>query len=138
MKTTLRFAIAAAVLGSLPAVAVAEQDCLQLAVSVKHAIEAKPAAVLEVVEAQVSANPGCACDVVKAAIEASKADAQMVAAIVETAATAAPVFAQDWPSLDAIAELTAAGGHDDLTPLYMREADAVASRRGIISLSDAG
>ena len=48
------------------------------------------------------------------------------------------VFAQDWPSLDAIAELTAAGGHDDLTPLYMREADAVASRRGIISLSDAG
>src|SRR5690606_13216771 len=90
MKTTLRFAIAAAVLGSFPAVAVAEQDCLQLAVSVKHAIEAKPAAVLEVVEAQVSANPGCACDVVKAAIEASKADAQLVAAIVETAATAAP------------------------------------------------
>ncbi len=90
MKTTLRFAIAAAVLGSLPAVAVAEQDCLKLAVSVKHAIEANPAAVLEVVEARVSANPGCACEVVKAAIEASKADAKLVAAIVETAATAAP------------------------------------------------
>ncbi|MGN6422798.1 MAG: tRNA (adenosine(37)-N6)-threonylcarbamoyltransferase complex dimerization subunit type 1 TsaB [Asticcacaulis sp.] len=44
------------------------------------------------------------------------------------------VVAQDWPSLDAIAELTALGGRDDLTPLYMREADAVASRRGIISL----
>ena len=52
--------------------------------------------------------------------------------------TGLSVFTQDWPSLDAIAELTAAGGHDDLTPLYMREADAVASRRGIISLSDAG
>jgi tRNA threonylcarbamoyladenosine biosynthesis protein TsaB len=48
------------------------------------------------------------------------------------------VVAQAWPSLDAIAELTAVGGHDDVTPLYMREADAVASRRGIISLSDAG
>jgi tRNA threonylcarbamoyladenosine biosynthesis protein TsaB len=43
-----------------------------------------------------------------------------------------------WPSLDAIAELTVCGGRDDVTPLYMREADAVASRRGIISLSDAG
>ena len=45
------------------------------------------------------------------------------------------VFEQKWPSLDALVALTLAGGHDDLTPLYMREADAVASTRGIITLS---
>ncbi len=45
------------------------------------------------------------------------------------------VFEQAWPSLDALAALTLAGGHDDLTPLYMREADAIASTRGIITLS---
>ncbi len=45
------------------------------------------------------------------------------------------VFEQAWPSLDALAALTLAGDHDDLTPLYMREADAIASTRGIITLN---
>ena len=44
-------------------------------------------------------------------------------------------FPQTWPSLDALSRLTVDGGHDDLTPLYMREADAIASTRGIISLN---
>lgn len=44
------------------------------------------------------------------------------------------IFEQGWPSLDALAELTLAPGHDDVTPLYMRGADAVASTRGIITL----
>ncbi len=47
---------------------------------------------------------------------------------------AALVFPQDWPALETLNRLTLAGGHDDLTPLYMREADAVASTRGIITL----
>ncbi len=44
------------------------------------------------------------------------------------------VFEQGWPSLDALLALTLAGGHDDLTPRYMRDADAIASTRGIITL----
>ena len=44
-------------------------------------------------------------------------------------------FPQTWPSLDALSRLTVDGRHDDLTPLYMREADAIASTRGIISLN---
>ena len=45
------------------------------------------------------------------------------------------VMAQAWPSLKALAGLTLEDGHDDLTPLYMREADAIASTRGIITLA---
>ncbi len=44
------------------------------------------------------------------------------------------VFPQAHPTLEALAALTVAGGHADLTPLYMRGADAIASTRGIISL----
>jgi tRNA threonylcarbamoyladenosine biosynthesis protein TsaB len=44
------------------------------------------------------------------------------------------VFAQAYPTLEALAALVLSGGHDDLTPLYMRGADAIASTRGIISL----
>lgn len=43
-------------------------------------------------------------------------------------------FPQTWPALDALSRLIIDTGHDDLTPLYMREADAIASTRGIISL----
>lgn len=46
----------------------------------------------------------------------------------------AEIFDQPWPDLSAVLALTRAGGHDDVTPLYMRDADAVASTRGIISL----
>lgn len=90
MKTTFRFALVAAALGMLPAATMAEVDCLKVSVSVKHAVAAKPAEVLQIVEAEISANQDCACEVVKAAIEASKADNKTIAAIVETAATAAP------------------------------------------------
>ncbi|WP_040308505.1 tRNA (adenosine(37)-N6)-threonylcarbamoyltransferase complex dimerization subunit type 1 TsaB [Asticcacaulis biprosthecium] len=47
----------------------------------------------------------------------------------------AEVLVQDWPSLAALAALTLLPGHDDVTPLYMRGADAVASTRGIITLA---
>jgi tRNA threonylcarbamoyladenosine biosynthesis protein TsaB len=47
----------------------------------------------------------------------------------------ADIFEQGWPVPEALAGLTLKGGRDDLTPLYMRDADAVASTRGIISIS---
>lgn len=90
MKTTSRFALVAACLSIFPATAMAAENCLELAVSVKHAVAAKPSSVLEVVEKEVSANPDCACEVVKAAIQGAEADSKLVASIVETAATAAP------------------------------------------------
>ncbi len=91
MKTTFRVALAVTALGMLPAVSLADQaDCLKLAVSVKHAVTAQPAEVLQIVEKEVAANPNCSCEVVKAAIESSKADTKMVAKIVETAASVAP------------------------------------------------
>ena len=43
----------------------------------------------------------------------------------------ARVFAQDWPQPSALNALARAG-HEDLTPIYMREADAKVSTRGII------
>ena len=77
-----------AALGLLPASA--EVDCSQLSLTVKNEISASGADVLEIVAAQVGANPGCACEVVKAAIEGSQADAATVASIVEAASVAAP------------------------------------------------
>lgn len=89
MKTTFRFALTAILLGA-SSVAMAGTDCQALSVSVQHAVTAKQAELLQIVEREVSANPGCACEVVKAAIEACEADAEKVAAIVEVAASAAP------------------------------------------------
>lgn len=89
MKKTIYFAIMGLALGSLPAFS-AEVDCVKLSVSVKHAVATEKSSVLEVVAAQVGANPGCACEVVKAAIEGVNADAKTVALIVEAAAVAAP------------------------------------------------
>ncbi len=43
------------------------------------------------------------------------------------------VFAQSWPSVAALNACANAPGHDDLTPLYMRDADAKVSTRGIIA-----
>ncbi len=88
MKKTIYFALMSAALGSLPAFA--DVDCVKLSVSVKHAVAAERSSVLEIVTAQINANPGCACEVVKAAIEGVEADAATVGAIVEAAAVAAP------------------------------------------------
>lgn len=91
MKNTVRFALISAALGLLSSsAAFAKVDCVKLALSVKHAVAANPSATLQIVEREVSATPACACELVKAAIEGSKANVQLVAAIVETAATVAP------------------------------------------------
>lgn len=90
MKTSFQFALASIGVALLPAASMAEQDCVKLAVSAKHAAAASPAKVLEIVEAELAANPDCACEVVKAAIQGAEADSKTVASIVETAATTVP------------------------------------------------
>jgi len=49
-----------------------------------------PSRVLELLELELAANPGCACELVKAAIQAVDASPEMVAAIVETAVLTTP------------------------------------------------
>jgi hypothetical protein len=90
MKMSAKFALLSAAFALLAAPAYAAVDCSQLVAAVKQAVAAQGADTLQIVEKQVAANPDCACEVVKAAIQGSNADAQLVAAIVETAATAAP------------------------------------------------
>jgi len=91
MKKTVRFALLSAALGLLSSsAALAAADCVKLALSVKLAVAANPSATLQIVEKEVAATPACACELVKAAIEGSKASVELVAAIVQTAATVAP------------------------------------------------
>ena len=91
MKNTVRFALLSAALGLLStSAAFAKVDCAKLVLLVKHDVAANPSATLQIVEKQVGIAPACACELVKAAIQASKADVKLVAAIVETAATVAP------------------------------------------------
>ena len=68
----------------------ASVDCIALSVSVKHAAASDRSNVLDLVSREVAASPGCACEIVKAAIEGSAANVKTVAAIVQSAATAAP------------------------------------------------
>jgi len=44
----------------------------------------------------------------------------------------ARVFTQDWPTPAAINARAQSPGHEDLTPIYMRDADAKVSTRGVI------
>ncbi len=90
MKLPIALAAVASAASLLGVAAAESEDCIKLSVSVRHEVEAKSNLVLEVVEKQVSAHPGCACEVVKAAIEGSEADNKLVAAIVEVAASVAP------------------------------------------------
>ena len=53
------------------------------------------------------------------------------AALLEAHLPQARVFAQDWPQPSALNAL-AQTGHEDLTPIYMRDADAKVSTRGVI------
>ena len=88
MKKTVFSALFVASLGVLPSVAAV--DCTSLALSVKNTASGNPTKVLELVAREVESSPSCACEIVKSAIEGSKANTEIVAAIVEAAATAAP------------------------------------------------
>jgi hypothetical protein len=89
MKKTLGFLLTGVICGTLSAGAAI--DCLSRSVSIKNSVAAEQSKVLEIVSNEVTATPSCACEIVKVAIEGSNADAKTVAAIVETAAIAAPV-----------------------------------------------
>ena len=67
-----------------------QDDCTSVAISVEQRVKMEPERILEWVESEVAANPGCSCEIVKAAIQSSEADVQGVVAIVETAVIAAP------------------------------------------------
>lgn len=92
MKRTLKFALVSAFLAATPAVIAAdsEKSCKNIQAAVEKAVKVDEAKVLEVVEAQASANAGCACEVVKAAIIATEANKELVRQIVEVAVVAAP------------------------------------------------
>ena len=65
-------------------------DCLQISLSVEQRIKLDTSKVLEIVEAEVTANPSCSCEIVKTAIKAAEADVEQTVAIVETAIHASP------------------------------------------------
>ena len=68
----------------------AEDSCASQSLALKGAIASAPSDLLQLVEAKVSASPGCSCEIVKTAIEVTQADAKTVAAIVRVASSAAP------------------------------------------------
>jgi hypothetical protein len=88
MKKHTGFILLSAAFGLVSANA--SVDCIALSLSVKNSSAADRSSVLELVSREVAAAPGCACEIVKAAIEGSAADSKTVAAIVQSAATAAP------------------------------------------------
>ncbi len=90
MKNTMKYALFGAVLALITPAYADAPDCYKVSRAVKAAVASAPDKVLELVAAQVGQNESCACEVVKAAIVASDADKELVAAIVETAAEAAP------------------------------------------------
>ena len=65
-------------------------DCTSIALSIEQSIKLDQASVLELVEREVSANPGCACEIVKTALKTTEADVELVTSIVETAINASP------------------------------------------------
>lgn len=73
-----------------PGEAVKDSDCSSLGLSVQQRVKLDSSKILEIVEAEITANPGCSCEVVKAALTAAGADAALTASVVEVAATAAP------------------------------------------------
>lgn len=67
-----------------------ERNCQSVALSVEQRVKLDDSELLEIVDTEVKANPGCSCEIVKAAIKASDADSEQVVSIVETSIIAAP------------------------------------------------
>ena len=65
-------------------------DCDRVALSISQRVKLEPSRLLEIVEREVAANPGCVCEIVKAAINAGELDGDRVVSIVETAIQASP------------------------------------------------
>ena len=67
-----------------------ESDCRSLSLAIEQRVKLDESKVLEIVEAELKANPGCSCEIVKSAIKASDADSASVVSIVETSINTAP------------------------------------------------
>ncbi len=67
-----------------------ESNCVSISLSLDQRIKLDDSKLLELVETEVKANPGCSCEIVKTAITASDADVERVVSIVESAIIAAP------------------------------------------------
>ena len=85
-----KFQVLAALLIGTPLIAAESPDCAKISLSVRASVESNLSDLLEIVAKEVSASPDCACEIVKASIEGSGANADVVASIVESAATASP------------------------------------------------
>lgn len=68
----------------------ATADCTAIGLSVEQRVKMNIGRVLETVETEIAANPGCSCEIVKTAIKASDADVPLVVSIVETAINMSP------------------------------------------------
>lgn len=62
-----------------------EEICDKLYLEVRSMIRANLPQLLEIVSREISKQPKCSCEIIKAAIDESKANANLVAAIVEAA-----------------------------------------------------
>jgi len=67
-----------------------ESNCLSISLSLEQRIKLDDSKLLELVETEIQANPGCSCEIVKTAINASDADVEMVVSIVESSIIVAP------------------------------------------------
>lgn len=65
-------------------------ECPSISRSIEQSIKLEESRVLELVEREVSANPGCACEIVKTALKTTEAGIPLATSIVETAITASP------------------------------------------------
>ena len=77
-------------LSGMPLLADEAPDCLKISQSVRASVESNLSNLLEIVSTEVAASSACSCEIVKSAIEGSGANAEVVASIVEAAATASP------------------------------------------------
>jgi hypothetical protein len=109
--------------GQVSSAADKAQNCASEAKKVTAAVTAKPDDVLTVVAKEVQEAPTCACEIVKAAIDASKADKDLVVQIVTTASTLLP---DETPTIIACAI--------DASPESARAiADKFGSGKGVVS-----
>lgn len=92
MYKTIKYAIVGGLFAAVSPAVIAEdtKKCSAIYQETSQVIAKSPSQVLEIVGKMVAANEACAPEVVKAAIITTKADANLVALIVETAGNAAP------------------------------------------------
>ena len=80
----------ASLLSAAPSSGAETASCDKVSTDLKAAIEREPKKVLVFIEDAMVANESCACEIVKTAVQASKADGDLLKQIVLTATNVAP------------------------------------------------